>query len=102
MQDIPATGSDQWYNLYEDRKMRTRALGQVRLKLELSIKQDADQLDSAESDQCSVEDYHHIVLKTYSHALQSAREEVHQVGTEVPKSLQCIWILQVLPLGECT
>ena len=39
VQDIPAGGCDRWFDLYEDRKQRNRCTGQIRLGLQLSIKQ---------------------------------------------------------------
>ncbi len=79
LKDIPATGLDTWFDLYEDKRGKVKVQGQCRLRLELAFKQQyassglLDQLDSAESDQCSLDDFHCIVTQTYKHALAQAR-----------------------------
>ena len=46
--------------------------------------QDVDQLDSAESDQCSMEDYYHIVRKLYIHALKALSQQAQVMLLEHP------------------
>ena len=37
--------------------------------------QEVDQTDSAESDQCSIEDYHKIVTQMYKHTLRNIQKD---------------------------
>ena len=78
LKDIPATGLDMWFDLYEDKKSKIKVQGQCRLRLELAFKQQYgfDQLDCAESDQCSLDDFHSIVTQIYKHAITEANNVV--------------------------
>ena len=38
LKDIPATGLDKWFDLYEDKKSKVKVQGQCRLRLELAFK----------------------------------------------------------------
>ena len=38
LKDIPATGHDKWFDLYEDKKSKIKVQGQCRLRLELAFK----------------------------------------------------------------
>ena len=38
LKDIPATGNDKWFDLYEDKKSKVKVQGQCRLRLELAFK----------------------------------------------------------------
>ena len=74
LKDIPATGLDMWFDLYEDKRSKIKVQGQCRLRLELALKQQCgtDQFDCAESDQCSLDDFYSIVTQIYKHAVNEA------------------------------
>lgn len=76
VKDIPAAGIDKWFDLYEDRKQKVKTVGQCRLRLQLSIKQEVSQLDSVESDQCSIEDFYCVTRQIYQHACKEVKTEV--------------------------
>ncbi|CAH1800525.1 unnamed protein product, partial [Owenia fusiformis] len=76
LRDIPATGIETWYDLYDVSKKKTsKSLGQCKLKLSLAHKQEMDQIDCAESEQCSIEDYYHIVKQMYIHVSKSLNND---------------------------
>ncbi len=87
LKDIPATGLDTWFDLYEDKRSKIKVQGQCHLRLELAFKQGSftDQLDCAESEQCSLEDFHSVVTQIYKHAVTQTTKQV-----PVPYSLSII------------
>ncbi len=78
LKDIPATGLDTWFDLYEDKRSKIKVQGQCHLRLELAFKQGSftDQLDCAESEQCSLEDFHSVVTQIYKHAVTQTTKQV--------------------------
>lgn len=101
-----------------DKKRKIKGFGQIRLKLQLSVKQvcrlfiinyrliqlfyqDVDVLDGVESDQCSIEDYHKIVQKVFSyHALSTSLdigEDFQQSTPTIELSKEGLPIIKQLP-----
>ena len=40
IKDVPATGQQRWYDLYEDKRQKVKTSGRVLVRAELSSKQD--------------------------------------------------------------
>ncbi|ELT89549.1 hypothetical protein CAPTEDRAFT_192792 [Capitella teleta] len=101
VRSVPASGCDNWFELFMDKKRKIKGFGQIRLKLQLSVKQDVDVLDGVESDQCSIEDYHKIVQKVFSyHALSTSLdigEDSQQSTPTIELSKEGLPIIKQLP-----